>query len=62
MAERSTQTLHDQIRAMSPPDQLRLAASLMEAQQGDTAYAIANRVITELGAAIALAKLKKVTP
>jgi hypothetical protein len=44
---------------MSPPDQLRVAAGLLENRQAKLAYTVANRVTTELGAALALRDLKK---
>jgi len=47
----------EQIKALSPPDQLRLAAELMERQKGDIAYSIIEHVKTELGAALALRRL-----
>jgi hypothetical protein len=45
------------IEALSPPAKLRLAADLLEAGRGELAHTIADRVATELGAALALAKL-----
>ena len=46
------------ITAMSPPDRLRLAAGLMEAEQVDLAYSILELVTTELGAAIAVREIE----
>lgn len=59
MAEPNTklEALAKSILRMSPPDQLRVAAGLLENRQADLAYSIANRVTTELGAALALRKL-----
>ena len=53
----SPESLRRQIEALSPPDRLRLAAGLMEAQRGELAHTIASAVVDELGAAIALRKL-----
>lgn len=39
-----------EIKALAPPDKLRLAADLMEQRRGDTAYLIAKSVVEELGA------------
>lgn len=46
--------MFNQIKALSPPDKLRLAAGLLEAQKAQTAYLIARQVTDELGAALAL--------
>lgn len=51
--------LATKIKQMSPPDQLRLAAGLMEAEQADIAYSIVERVTTELGATIALREIEE---
>lgn len=45
------------IEALTPPERLRLAASLMEVGRTDLAYSIIERVTTELGAAIAIREL-----
>lgn len=45
------------IRDLSPPDKLRLAAGLLEATRAELAYQIADQVLLELGAALALARL-----
>jgi len=52
----SAETLLEKIAGLSPPDQLRLAASLMDSGRGDMAYAVLHRVHDELGAALALAR------
>jgi hypothetical protein len=46
--------LADQIKALSPPEKLRLAADLLDAKRGDVAHSIIQSVATELGAALAL--------
>jgi hypothetical protein len=53
------EALAARIDALSPPDQLRLAAELMEARRGDLAQPIIARVAKELGAVLALAKIEK---
>ena len=45
------------IDALSPPDKLRLAADLLERGRHETAYAIADRVVKELGAAQLMARM-----
>lgn len=47
-----------EIAGLTPPQRLRLAADLMEHGRGDLAHTIADRVVTELGAAIALRRLE----
>ncbi len=47
------QAAFDQIRALSIPDQLRLAAELLEAKRADVAHPIIKRISLELGAALA---------
>jgi hypothetical protein len=54
--------LKAKIDALSAPDRLRLAASLMEQGKGELAHTIAERVVLELGAALALRKLREKTP
>jgi len=46
------------IKRLSPPDRLRLAAGLLEEKRAALAYSIADGVVTELGAALALAKVR----
>lgn len=46
-----------QIRALSAPDRLRLAADLMEQRRGDLAWPIIREVSEALGAVILLAKM-----
>ena len=53
MAENLTD-LVAQIRALSPPDQLRLATDLLERKKVEMAKSIIDRVAVELGAALAL--------
>ena len=47
-----------QIEELSPPDKLRLAADLLERQRPELAKSIIDKVGTELGAALLLAKLR----
>lgn len=51
-------SLADEIKALSPPARLRLAADLLERRKPEIAHAIAESVTVELGAAIALAKVR----
>ena len=51
-----TEAVDDMQRA---PDQLRLAAGLLEKRKPELAYRIADRVVTELGAALALAEMRR---
>lgn len=51
--------LKAEIDALSPPEKLRLAADLLEAQKPELAYRILDRVSTELGAALALRELRR---
>ena len=46
----------ERIKALSPPDRLRLAAQLLEAKRVDTAYELIRQVKVELGAAMAMAR------
>ena len=46
-----------EIRQQTPPAQLRLAADLLERGRGDLAHMIAEPVVLELGAALALRQL-----
>jgi hypothetical protein len=48
--------LADDIKALSPPEQLRLAAELLENRQADLAYQVIDRVRLELGAALVIAR------
>lgn len=50
------------VKALSPPDKLRLAAGLLEQRKAKLAHQIAERVVLELGAALALAELRKLKP
>ena len=51
-------SLAAQIRELTPPARLRLAVDLMEHGRGDLAHTIAEPVVTELGAALALRRLE----
>lgn len=42
------------VKALSPPDKLRLAAGLLEQRKAKLAHQIAEQVVLELGAALAL--------
>ncbi len=46
--------LAEQIKKLSPPDKLRLAAALLESGKAQLAYTILRQVKDELGAALAL--------
>jgi hypothetical protein len=48
-----------QIQHLSPADKLRLAAGLLEKQRPRLAHQVAERVVLELGAALALDDLRK---
>ena len=49
-----TRKLAEEIKAMSWPDRLRLAADLLEHRKTDFAYAIIDGVRVEIGACLAL--------
>jgi hypothetical protein len=51
--------LAEQIKALTPPERLRMAADLMERKRGDIAYVIAKTVVDELGAALALRNIAR---
>lgn len=51
--------LSNEIKALSPPDKLRLAADLLEKQRADLAHTIARGVVEELGAALAIRSLER---
>lgn len=48
--------LAEEIKALKPPEQLRLAADLLENRRPEIAYTIVDRVRAELGAALALGR------
>ena len=48
--------LAEQIKKLSPPDKLRLAAALLESGKAQLAYTILRQVKDELGAALALSR------
>ena len=48
-----------QIDQMAPPEQLRLAADLLEAKHPEIAHAITSKVADELATALMLARMKK---
>lgn len=52
------QSLADEIRGLSPADQLRLAADLLD-KRPDVAKTIIDRVAVALGAALLLGKPRK---
>lgn len=49
---RVVEHLAEQIKALSPPDKLRLAAGLLEAKKADLAYIVLRQVTDELGASL----------
>jgi hypothetical protein len=51
--------INDEIRALPVHEQIRLAAELLEAKRPELAHAILDRVTTELGAWLALRKLRE---
>lgn len=51
------EAIAEKIKALSPPEKLRLAADLLEHQKPEIAYSIIEHVKTELGAALAIRKL-----
>lgn len=53
-AHENIRTVAEEIRALSPAAKLRLAADLLEAQRPGLAHTIAEGVVTELGAFLAL--------
>lgn len=55
-AARTIHALAERIETLTPPERLRLAAALMEERQGELAYAIAHKVVDELGLAIGLCR------
>ena len=48
------EALAEKIKKLSAPDALRLAAGLLEQRKAKLAHQIAERVVLELGAALAL--------
>lgn len=48
-----------EILKLSPPDRLRLAADLLDAQRPELAQDVARRVVEELGAALVLRKARR---
>lgn len=57
MTKNELTKIADEIKALSPPNRLRLAADLMDQRKGEIAYTIAKGVVEELGAAIAVRQL-----
>lgn len=51
--------LADEIKALSPPDKLRLAAGLLERKKPELALKIAHDVVAELGAELMLRDYEK---
>jgi hypothetical protein len=56
------EALAEKIKKLSPPDALRLAAGLLEQRKAKLAHQIAERVVLELGAALALRELADMKP
>lgn len=54
MGEREVRRIWREIKKLSPPDKLRLAADLLEQRKAELAYSVAELVTRELGAALAL--------
>ncbi len=54
MSTAELEALAAKIKALTPPDQLRLAGDLLERRQARLAHNIANHVVMELGAALAI--------
>ena len=48
----------EEIKALTPPQKLRLAADLLDQKRGDLAYVIAEGVVLEIGALLALQRLE----
>lgn len=48
-----------EIGRLSPPEKLRLAAGLLDEGRPEMAFTIAERVVLELGAALALKELRR---
>ena len=62
MSKKDLADLADRIKALSPPDKLRLAAGLLDRGKPETAYLIMRQATEELGAALALSRRNGVTP
>ncbi len=62
MGDVDLEALALEIRALTPPARLRLAADLMERRRGDVAHAVAREVVEQLGAALARHKLGRLSP
>lgn len=54
MSATDLEKLAAEVEALSPADRLRLAAGLLEGGRAKLAHTIAERVVLELGAALAL--------
>lgn len=50
--------LAEEIKRLPPPEQLRLAAGLLEKERPEIAYHIIDRVRLELGAALAVSEAR----
>lgn len=59
MAASDVSDLAAQIKALSPQDKLRLAADLFDAGKREMAHTIAEGVVLEWGAAMALDMLRR---
>ena len=55
----SLEELAEEINGLPPPARLRLAADLLEQRKPELAHSVASRVVTELGAVLALHDLKQ---
>lgn len=58
MGSQELDAIQGAILGLSPADQLRLAAELLEAKRPKLAKAIIDRVAVELGAALVLASMR----
>lgn len=59
MADTDLGGLANKIKALTPPQKLRLAADLLDHGRKSIAHSIIDGVATELGAALALEMLKE---
>lgn len=58
MGTKEVAAIHAEIEKLAPHEKLRLAADLLEAHRPGLAHAIAERVVLELGAWLALEKAR----
>jgi hypothetical protein len=60
MADRTDlESIASQIEALSPPDRLILAAGLLQQGRAEIAHTIVEQVALELGAALAMQRIRK---